>query len=103
MPQTDDTLSITLKLGSQILPMTVARKDEFIYREAEKLINQRFAYYTAHYPRLGNELYLTMMALDIAVQLKGMERDTDPKPMLEALQGMLGELEGALAEGTKKP
>ena len=102
MSQPDDTLSITLKLGTQILPMTVARKDEIIYRDAEKLINQRFSYYTAHYPRLGNEMYLTMMALDIAVQLKGMERDTDPEPMLEALKGMLGELETALAEGKGK-
>lgn len=102
MPQIDDTLSITLKLGSQILPMTVTRKDEYIYREAEKLINQRFAYYATKYPKLGNEMYLTMMALDVAVQLKGMERDTDPKPMLNALQGMLGELEEALAKGTQK-
>jgi len=102
MPQIDDTLSITLKLGSQILPMTIARKDEFIYREAEKLINQRFAYYATKYPMLGNEMYLTMMALDVAVQLKGMERDTDPQPMLGALQGMLGELEAALEEGKQK-
>lgn len=101
MPQTDDTLSITLHIGSQILPMTVSRQDEIIYRDAEKLINQRFAYYATKYPLLGNEMYLTMMALDVAVQLKGMERDTDPKPMLDALQGMLGELETALAEGKK--
>jgi len=102
MPQIDDTLSITLKLGSQILPMTVARKDEIIYRDAEKLINQRFAYYSSKYPQLGNEMYLTMMALDVAVQLKGMERDTDPQPMVGALQGMLGELEAAIAEGSSK-
>lgn len=101
MPQTDDTLSITLHIGSQILPMTVSRQDEIIYRDAEKLINQRFAYYATKYPLLGNEMYLTMMALDVAVQLKGMERDTDPKPMLDALQGMLDELETALAEGKK--
>ena len=101
MPNTDDTLSITLKLGSQILPMKVAREDEYIYREAEKLINQRFAYYATKYPKQGNEMYLTMMALDVAVQLKGMERDTDPAPMLGALKGMLGELETALEEGKK--
>ena len=101
MPQSDDTLSITLKLGSQILPMRVARKDEIIYRDAEKLINQRFAYYTTKYPKMGNEMYLTMMALDVAVQLKGLERDTDPQPMLQALQGMLGELEAALDKGEK--
>ncbi len=102
MPEIDDTLSITLKLGSQTMPMTIARKDEIIYRDAEKLINQRFAYYTTKYPRLGNEMYLTMMALDVAVQLKGIERDRDPQPMLDALQGMLGELESAISEGSKK-
>lgn len=102
MTQPDDTLSITLKLGSQILPMTVARKDEIIYRDAEKLINQRFAYYTSMYPNLGNEMYLFMMALDVAVQLKGVEREADPQPMLEALKGMVGELESALEEGKQK-
>lgn len=102
MQEKDDTLSITLKLGSQILPMTVVRKDEIIYRDAEKLINQRFAYYASKYPKLGNEMYLTMMALDVAVQLKGMERDTDPQPMVSALRGMLDELEAALGEGNQK-
>lgn len=102
MQEKDDTLSITLKLGSQILPMTVVRKDEIIYRDAEKLINQRFAYYASKYPKLGNEMYLTMMALDVAVQLKGMERDTDPQPMVSALRGMLDELEVALGEGNRK-
>lgn len=102
MNANDDTLSITLKLGSQILQMTVTRDDEIIYREAEKLINQRFAYYATRYPKLGNEMYLTMMALDVAVQLKGIERDTDPEPMLGALRGMLGEIEAALTEGGQK-
>lgn len=102
MQKNDDTLSITLHIGAMILPMTVTRNDEIIYRDAEKLINQRFTYYATKYPNQGNEMYLTMMALDIAVQLKGMERDTDPQPMVRALQGMLGELEAAIAEGTKR-
>ena len=76
--------------------MTVKREDEILYRDAEKLINQRFAYYANKYPKQGNELYLTMMALDVAVQLKSMERDTDSKPMVDALSGIIGEIEGSI-------
>ena len=50
MEQQSDTLSITLKIGSWTLPMTIRRSDEFIYRQAEKLIKERFNYYTGNYP-----------------------------------------------------
>lgn len=98
MANTSDTLSITLKLGSQILPMTVRREEEIFYREAEKLINQRFTYYANKYPKLGNELYLTMMALDVAVQLKSQENESNLGAVTPVLQTLVGEIEEALVE-----
>lgn len=96
MDANSKTLSITLKLGTRTLPMTVLREDEYLYREAEKLINSRFAYYANRYPNQGNEMYLTMMALDIAVRLKRLEVEDSPEPMIEALSGILAEVERAL-------
>lgn len=93
---TSDPLSITLKFGSRSLPMVVERSDEFIYREAEKLINSRFSYYASKYPNQGNEMYLLMMALDIAVRLKRIELDADPEPMEKALSALIAEVEQSL-------
>jgi len=99
MPNVSDTLSITLKLGSQILPMTVKREDEVFYREAEKLINQRFTYYANKYPKLGNELYLTMMALDVAVQLKSQENESNlGGDVTGVLKGLVTDIESSLAD-----
>lgn len=98
MANVSDTLSITLKLGGKILSMAVKREEEEFYREAEKLINQRFTYYANTYPQLGNEMYLTMMALDIAVQLKSAERDSNLGPLSDTLKGLVGEIETALAQ-----
>jgi len=91
-----DPLSITLKFGTRTLPMVVERRDEYIYREAEKLINGRFNYYASKYPHQGNEMYLLMMALDVAVRLKRIENDVDPEPIQKALSTLLDEVEQAL-------
>lgn len=96
MPADHDTLSIKLRLGTRTLPMTVKREDEILYRGAEKLMNERFSFYASRYPSLGAEMYLTMMALDIAVRLKAVERDNDPKPMMAALEALVSDVEQAL-------
>ncbi len=96
MNTNSDTLSITLKLGSHKLPMVISREDEILYREAEKLINERFNYYATRYPKLGAEMYLTMMALDVAVKLKGTERNANPKPLMDRLEALLTDVEQAL-------
>ncbi|MBO4612747.1 MAG: cell division protein ZapA [Bacteroidaceae bacterium] len=91
-----DPLSITLKFGTRTLPMVVERSDEYIYREAEKLINSRFSYYASKYPHQGNEMYLLMMALDVAVRLKRIENETDSEPIQKALAALVEEVEQAL-------
>ncbi len=91
-----DPLSIKLKFGSCILPMVVERADEIIYRDAEKLINSRFSYYTSKYPSQGKEMWLLMTALDIAVRLKRAEAEVDPAPMGQALSALLKEVEQVL-------
>lgn len=98
MPGNSDTLSITLKLGGQILPMTIDRKDELYYREAEKLINQRFNYYANTYPspQLGNEMYLTMTVLEIAVQLKSIEGEANQ--LTDNLKNLVADVEAALEQ-----
>lgn len=96
MDTTNNTLNITLKLGTRVMPMTIKREDEYVYREAEKLINGRFAFYADKYPNQGSEMYLTMMALEIALRLKKMEQNTDPEPLVSAISALVAEVEETL-------
>lgn len=98
MAQEQDKLSITLKFGSWNLPMTIRRDEEIIYRQAEKLIKERFNFYTGNYPNQNTEMYLVMTILDIAVQLKRKETTADLSPALEHLEPLLMELEKTLTK-----
>lgn len=97
MQESDNKLSITLKFGSRVLPMKVERSEEYLYREAEKLINERFSYYANKYPNQGRELYLLMASLDIAVDLKRMQAEAGS--MEEILSTLVGEVEKELEVG----
>lgn len=92
----DDTLSITLRFGSWTLPLTVKREEEYVYRQAEKLIKERFNFYTSNYPGQNTEMYLVMTILDIAVQSTRQETSNDATPLLERLRPLLTEVEAAL-------
>lgn len=96
MPNKSDKLSITLKFGKRVMPMVVAREDEYIYREAEKLINNRFNFYASKYPNQGDEMYMLMMALDVAVRLKRMEEENDPVPVEDAIKALITKVEQSL-------
>ena len=39
----EDKQKINIRFGSWDLPMTVLRKDEHLYREAEQLMKERYA------------------------------------------------------------
>lgn len=73
--------------------MTVAREDEYAYREAEKLINERLRFYADRYPTQGTETYLMMALLDIALKLKQSELMQDSSSLATTLQSMLNDLE----------
>jgi len=96
MAEQSDTLSITLRFGSWTLPMTVRREEEFVYRQAEKLIKERFNFYTNSYPGQSTEMYLVMTILDVAVKFKQQETSMDIEPIASRLEPLLAELESAL-------
>ena len=96
MAEQSDTLSITLRFGSWTLPMTVRREEEYVYRQAEKLIKERFNFYTSSYPGQKTEMYLVMTILDIAVKVKQQETSMDIEPITNRLEPLLAELESAL-------
>ena len=97
--EVSEDFTITLRLGQQPLSITIRREDEEAYRAAEKLINQRYNSYAAQYPDQGNEIYLCMAALSIALSLKKNEFRNDTQPFVDSMKRMLDTLDETL--GTK--
>lgn len=96
MADVSDKLSITLKLGGQIYQMTIDRKMEFVYRDAEKLINSRLNYYARTYPQQGREMYFSMIALDIAVQRVSSEHEGNLGAVADDLRRLVDEIDESL-------
>lgn len=89
----DEKQKITIRFGSWDLPMTVQRKDEHIYREAEKLMKERYAFYTSNYKGLATERYMVMCMLDIAVRLQHTIERNDNIGLLDRLTTLAEEIE----------
>lgn len=86
-------LRITIRLGKMLFPITVKRREEEIYRAAEKLINERLNFYAGKYQHQGDETYMAMAMLDIAVALKKDEQRKDTTPLMEKITTLLKEIE----------
>lgn len=89
----DDLQSITLHIGTLTLPMKVKREEEHFYREAERLIKDRYTFYASNYPNNKVETYFTMTALDIAVQAQRTRHSVDLEPMALRLENLVKEIE----------
>ena len=98
MKEDNDKQNITIRFGSWDLPMTVQRKNEHLYREAEKIMKERYAFYTTTYKGLATERYMIMSMLDIAVRLAHAQEKGDPAPFVSALQPLVDEIETLLGE-----
>ena len=90
-----ENLKITIRLGKMLFPITVKRREEEIYRAAEKLINERLNFYAGKYQHQGDETYMAMAILDIAVALKKDEQKKDASPLMEKVTTLLQEIESS--------
>ncbi|MBQ5655849.1 MAG: cell division protein ZapA [Bacteroidaceae bacterium] len=92
----EEKQKITIRFGSWDLPMTVQRKDEHLYREAEKLMKDRYAFYTRSYKGLATERYMVMCMLDIAVRLQHALEKGDQTDLVDRLSPLITEIEARL-------
>lgn len=98
MENNNEKQNITIRFGSWDLPMTVPRKNEHLYREAEKIMKERYAFYTGTYKGLATERYMIMSMLDIAVRLVHAREKGDTTPIVAAIEPLVNEIETALKE-----
>lgn len=89
---------INIRFGSWDLPMTVNRSDEHLYRQAEKLIKERYSFYTTNYKCLSTEQYMIMCMMDIAVRLGRSMESGNPTPVIQKLEPLISEIEKAIGE-----
>ena len=94
-------LRITIRLGKMLFPITIKRREEEVYRAAEKLINERLNFYAGKYQHQGDETYMAMAMLDIAVSLKKDEQRKDTTPVMEKITALLQEIENCALTNKK--
>lgn len=98
MEDASEKFSIQLRIDTRPYPVRVRRDEEEIYREAERLINDKLNVYRAHFPTLPNEQYLYMTLLDISVRLIKAERHNDTMPYKEIMSKLTEEIMSTLGD-----
>lgn len=96
MDTVSEKFTIQLRIGNHTYPITVHRETEEMYREATKRINDKLNLYKQRFPNLGDENYLSMVTLDIAVQLIQNEKRNDTEPYNDVLALLTTEIEAVL-------
>lgn len=96
--EVSDKFQITIKLGGQSFSITIRRDEELFYRNAEKLVNERFSYYVNRFPKQDNNTYMLMTILDVAVRLQKAETQGNISPVMPKLIKLTEELDAALKQ-----
>lgn len=97
----NDTFLINVQAGGFKLPLRIARKDEEIYRKAEKLFSKYLEKYQQKYHQRANEEILTLVAYQFAVLLIKQEMRQDVSPVIEKLASLNKEIENCLSKNNQ--
>jgi len=92
----DDLFEIKLMVGGTYYPLTINRKDEILYREAARRINDKLNRYRNRYPQLSEEKYYVMAAIHIAMVNVMLEDFNDTAPYKDKIRKMDQELDSIL-------
>lgn len=92
-----EKLHIQLKVGNEMLPITIRRDLEEIFRQAAKNINERLGRYREAYPMFPDVRCIMMTMLDFAVMELQARGNADTRPYDEAIVKLTEEVEEALA------
>lgn len=82
----DDRLNINLWIGSQRFQLNILRKDEKLYRDAAKQVNDKLNKYRQDYPNVGTEELWAMAAFEISFQNVSMKDRNDTQPFVEKIK-----------------
>lgn len=92
----DDLFEIKLMVGGTYYPLTIPRKDERLYREAARRINDKLNRYRERYPQLSEEKYYVMAAVHISMVNIMWENFNDTTPYKDKIRQLDQELDSIL-------
>lgn len=94
----DDNFTINVLIGGLRLPLKIARKDEELYRKAEKLVVKYMDKFQKQYNQRPTEEILILVAYQIAVLVSKQELTEDIVPLAEKIQSLDRELDELLGK-----
>lgn len=94
----DDNFTINVSINGVRLPLKIARKDEEVYRNAEKKLNELVVDYWKKYNQRPAMEILSIVAYQFALALSKKEFEQDTKPIIEKIEQLDKELEKILSE-----
>lgn len=94
----DDIFTINVLIGGLRLPLRISRKDEELYRKAEKLVVRYMDKFQKLYNQRPTEEILIMVAYQIAVLVSKQELSEDIVPLAEKINSFDQELEALLGK-----
>ncbi|HZK04121.1 MAG TPA: cell division protein ZapA [Bacteroidaceae bacterium] len=89
----DDTFEIKLLVGETYYPLSIKRKEEAMYREAARRINDKLNRYRKRFPQLSEEKYFVMVAVHISMINLKWENFNDTMPFKEKIEALTKELD----------
>lgn len=93
----NDTFLIHVVIGGFRFPLRVPRKDEEIYRRAEKMLVKYLNEYEQQYSQRPSEEILTLAAFRLAIIVAKQELSEDTVPLAEKIQALDNELKELLS------
>ena len=88
----DDIFLINVQIGGLRLPLRIARKDEELYRKAEKLLVKQLEEFQKKYRQRPTEDILILVAYQLAVMVSKRDLSEDTVPLAEKIQSLDNEL-----------
>ena len=93
MEHDDEKMIITLTMADYPYKLSVNRKDEHLYRDAAKLVNEKVNLYRSRVPGGSVDNYLVMVAFDMAYRWVEVEERNDTVPYRQSLEELVREFE----------
>lgn len=82
----DEIFTINILINGVRMPLNIPRKEEELYREAEKLFNNYLSKYQERYNQRSMEEILTIVGFQLAVIITKQNKNQDVSPLAVRIQ-----------------
>ncbi len=93
----NENFTINIEINGLRMPLNIARKDEELYRKAEKIVKVYLDKYQKLYRQRPSEEILILVAFQIAVIVSKQELNEDTVPLADKITALDAELKALLS------